>query len=73
MDAALEGLRACCRGAPDARADVKRVIGAHYGTYDHMTMDKSAFGDEAREGWLAFSERPDPSWVCEDLRTGGRL
>ncbi|EFC85548.1 enoyl-CoA hydratase/isomerase family protein [Parafrankia sp. EUN1f] len=72
-DVALEALRACCRGAPRARADVKRVIAAHYGTYDRMTMDRSVFGSEAREGWLAFSQRRNPDWVPEDIRTPGRL
>ena len=73
VDVALEALRACARGAPEARADVKRVIAGQYGTYDRMTMDKSVFGGEAREGWLAFSERRNPSWVPEDLRTEGRI
>ncbi|ADP83727.1 enoyl-CoA hydratase/isomerase family protein [Pseudofrankia inefficax] len=73
QDVALEALRACCRGAPEARADVKRVIATHYGSYDRMTMDKSVYGSEAREGWLAFSQRRNPEWVPEDLRTSGRL
>ncbi|MBX6387572.1 MAG: enoyl-CoA hydratase/isomerase family protein [Frankia sp.] len=72
-DAALEVLAACCRGAPDARAEVKRIISAGYGSYDRMTMDKSLWGPEAAEGWLAFAERRNPSWVPEDIRTEGRL
>jgi enoyl-CoA hydratase/carnithine racemase len=73
VEQALDALRACCRGAPDARADVKRVIATHYGTYDRMTMDRSVYGGEAREGWAAFTERRNPTWVPEDIRTAGRL
>jgi enoyl-CoA hydratase len=72
-DAALEVLRACCVGAPEAHAEVKRLISASYGSYDRMTMERSVFGPEAREGWLAFAERRNPSWVPPDLRTDGRL
>jgi enoyl-CoA hydratase len=72
-EAALDVLRACCTGAPDAHAEVKRIISASYGSYDRMTMERSLHGPEAREGWLAFSQRRNPGWVPPDLRTEGRL
>jgi hypothetical protein len=52
---------------------VKRIIGDSYGTYDRMTMEHSLHSDEAREGWLAFSEKRSPSWVPSELRTEGRI
>lgn len=72
---ATEALSAAIRCAPDARAEVKRIISDSYGYYDRMTMDKSVFADrsEVREGFLAFAERRNPGWVPEDLRTEGRL
>jgi enoyl-CoA hydratase/carnithine racemase len=72
-DAAHEVLRACCRAAPSARAEVKRVISQSYGTLDRMTMDESLAGPEMLEGWHAFRDRRSPTWVPEDLRTNGRL
>ncbi len=71
--AAADALAGCARCAPDARAEVKRVISDSYGHYDRMTMEHSLAGDEAREGWVAFSERRNPSWVPADLRVEGRL
>ena len=73
MPAALEALTECIRCAPDARAEVKRIIGDSYGTYDRMTMEKSLAGPEAREGWLAFSEKRAPSWIPADHQPDGRL
>jgi enoyl-CoA hydratase len=73
MPSALEALAACIRCAPEARAELKRVIGDYYGHYDRMTMERSLSGSEAREGWEAFAERRSPTWVPEDLRTDGRL
>jgi enoyl-CoA hydratase len=73
MVSALDVLAACLRAAPDARAQVKRIIGDSYGKYDRMTMERSLSGPEAREGWLAFSEKRSPSWIPPELRTDGRL
>jgi enoyl-CoA hydratase len=72
-DAALDVLRACCAGAPGARAEVKRIISASYGNYDRMTMERSLQGPEALEGWRAFSQRRSPDWVPPDICTRGRL
>lgn len=73
MDAAFEALASCCRTAPLARNETKRVFDRYYGTYDRMAMDHSLYGPEAYEGFMAFKERRNPSWVPEDLRTEGRL
>jgi enoyl-CoA hydratase/carnithine racemase len=70
---ATEALVAAVRCAPEARAAVKRIVNERYGTIDRMTMDASLWGDECREGWEAFRDRRNPSWVPEDLRTDGRL
>ena len=73
LDAAVTVLEWCVRTAPGARADVKRVIDRYYGPYDRMAMDASLAGPEPVEGFRAFKERRNPSWVPEDLRTDGRL
>jgi enoyl-CoA hydratase/carnithine racemase len=71
--AAHEVVRACCAGAPQARAEVKRIISASYGHYDRMTMERSLRGPEAVEGFRAFVERRNPEWVPSDMRTQERL
>jgi enoyl-CoA hydratase/carnithine racemase len=73
LPAAREALEWCARGAPSARAEIKRVLEGQYGRPDRMTMDASLAADEVREGFQAFLERRDPAWVPDDLRTGGRL
>lgn len=73
LEAATEVLAACCRTAPGARNDVKRTFDQWYGLYDRTAMVASLRGPEAAEGFRAFKERRDPSWVHPDLRTGGRL
>ena len=70
LQTAADVLADCVRCAPDARADVKRVISQGYGQYDRMTMDRSLYGPEAREGWEAFRDKRSPEWVPEDLRVG---
>ena len=70
---ALDVLAWCCRAAPRARADVKRTMDQFYGHYDRMAMDASLQSDEPVEGFLAFKERRNPSWVPAELRTDGRL
>jgi enoyl-CoA hydratase/carnithine racemase len=73
LDEALDALAWCCRTAPGAYGEAKRVIDRHYGTYDRIAMDASLAGPEAVEGFRAFKERRNPSWVAPDLRTDGRL
>ncbi len=70
---AIEIARQIARGAPGARNIVKREINRQYGTYDRMSMTDSLFGPEALEGFTAFKERRNPSWVPDDLRTEGRI
>jgi len=73
FDRAGEVLAWCCRTAPKARADVKRVMDLFYGTYDRMAMDASLSSDEMVEGFTAFKERRNPTWVPEALRSEGRI
>ncbi len=73
LDEATAALEWCCRAAPEARREVKRVMDQFYGTFDRVTMDRSLSGPEAVEGYHAFKERRSPSWVPEDLRTEGRI
>jgi len=70
---ALDVLAWCCRTAPKARADVKRTMDQFYGHYDRMAMDASIQGEEMVEGFMAFKERRNPSWVPAELRTEGRI
>jgi enoyl-CoA hydratase/carnithine racemase len=72
-DAATEALVQCARSAPTARADVKRSLDQYYGLYDRIGMNASLRGPEPVEGFAAFKERRNPSWVHPDLRTDGRL
>lgn len=73
LEAATEALIACCRTAPGARSDIKRSLDQYYGLYDRIGMISSLRGPETTEGFLAFKERRNPSWVHPDLRTDGRL
>ena len=73
IDSATAVLIDCCRGAPEARREVKRAINLQYGIYDRMAMDASLRGSEYVEGWKSFSERRAPDWIPEDIRPEGRL
>lgn len=73
MDVAQDALAWCCRTAPRARADVKRVMDAFYGHYDRMAMDASLSSDESLEGYQSFKERRSPTWVPEAFRSDERL
>ena len=73
VDDAIEIAGQIARGAPGARSAVKREINEQYEILDRMTMDESLYGPEAVEGFEAFKERRNPSWVPADLRTEGRL
>ena len=46
---------------------MKRVIDDFYGHYDRMSMDASLAGPEVVEGYEAFKERRDPTWIHPDL------
>jgi enoyl-CoA hydratase/carnithine racemase len=73
MAVAFDVLTWCCRTAPQARFDAKRTMDEFYGHYDRMAMEASLAGDEPVEGFHAFKERRNPSWVPEAMRTEGRL
>jgi enoyl-CoA hydratase/carnithine racemase len=73
MDVATEVAIAIARTAPGARSDMKRSLDQYYGLYDRIGMTSSLRGPETLEGFLAFGERRNPSWVHPDLRTDGRL
>jgi enoyl-CoA hydratase/carnithine racemase len=73
MDAATEAAVAIARTAPGARSDMKRSLDQYYGLYDRIGMVASLRGPETQEGFQAFNERRNPSWVHPDLRTEGRL
>lgn len=73
MAEATDALEWCCRAAPSARTDVKRVINDFYGRYDRIAMDASLAGPEPIEGYNAFKDRRNPDWVPESLRSDGRL
>ena len=73
IDAATEIATAVARTAPAARGDLKRSFDQYYGLYDRIGMVNSLRGPEALEGFLAFKDRRNPSWVHPDLRTEGRL
>lgn len=67
-EAALEAARQVLLSAPQARAQVKRMLSERYGLIDYQTMfwalEHSA---EPREGMLAFMEKRAPSWVPADV------
>ena len=73
VEVATDALEWACRTAPGARADVKRVVDAYYGSYDRMTMEQSLSGPEPIEGFHAFKERRSPGWIPDDLHTDGRI
>jgi len=68
--AALTAAREILQTAPEARAQVKRMLNERYGLIDYQTM----FGaletsPEPREGMRAFMEKRDPSWIPSDIPT----
>jgi enoyl-CoA hydratase/carnithine racemase len=73
LDEAIEIAKQIARGAPGARAAVKRELNRQYEHYDRMSMTESLYGPEALEGFHAFKERRSPTWVPEDLQIEGRL
>lgn len=73
LDEAMEIAKQIARSAPNARRAVKREINRQYEVMDRMSMNESLYGPEPIEGFNAFKERRNPSWVAEDIRTDGRL
>lgn len=68
-DAALEAAAAVLHTPPDARLHTKRMLNAHYGVVDTMTMQwAQQWSPEMREGMRAFMEKRDPDWIPRALR-----
>jgi enoyl-CoA hydratase/carnithine racemase len=66
--AALEAAGQILRTAPEARAQVKRMLNERYGLIDYQTMFGALeHSPEPREGMLAFMEKRPPSWIPPDL------
>lgn len=66
--AAVEAAHQVLRTAPEARAQVKRMLNERYGTIDYPTMFNALeHADEPREGMRAFMEKRHPNWIPPDL------
>ncbi|PPJ07690.1 enoyl-CoA hydratase/isomerase family protein [Nocardia nova] len=58
--------------APQARAQVKRMLNERYGSIDYQTMFLALeTSPEPREGMRAFMEKRAPQWIPEGLPTSG--
>ena len=73
VDVATDTMRQAGGAAPEAWSMVKRSFDQYYGLPDQIGMAAGVRSPEAVEGFTAFKERRNPSWVPEDLRTEGRL
>jgi enoyl-CoA hydratase/carnithine racemase len=66
--AAIEAAHEILRTAPEARAQVKRMLNERYGLIDYQTMFGALdHSPEPREGMLAFMEKRPPNWFPDDL------
>jgi enoyl-CoA hydratase len=66
--AALEAVHQILRTAPEARAQVKRMLNERYGSIDYQTMFGALdHSSEPREGMRAFMEKRPPSWIPPNL------
>ena len=73
LEVATQVATEACGAAPGAWSAVKRSFDQYYGLYDRIGMAAGVTGPEPIEGFMAFKERRNPSWVPEELRTEGRL
>ena len=74
LDAETErAARDLLKAAPETRAHAKRIMNSRYGVIDEMTFAMSLTSDEILEGFAAFTEKREPTWVPEQYRTGERL
>ena len=73
LEAAREAAEAILQTAPEARAQLKKLINANYGKVDLMTFNASLAGPEVAEGFAAFGEKRTPGWVPKTLQSGKRL
>jgi enoyl-CoA hydratase/carnithine racemase len=66
--AAVEAAHQVLRTAPEARAQVKRMLNERYGTVDYPTMFNALeHSQEPREGMQAFMEKRQPNWIPPGL------
>ncbi|HSA53043.1 MAG TPA: enoyl-CoA hydratase/isomerase family protein [Yinghuangia sp.] len=71
-EAAVEAAHQVLRTAPDARAQVKRMLNERYGQVDYQTMFWAlANSSELREGMRAFMEKRPPAWIPSDVPLHG--
>ena len=61
------------KAAPETRSHAKRIVNTRYGVIDEMTFALSLVSEEIKEGFEAFTEKREPTWVPEEYRTGERL
>jgi enoyl-CoA hydratase len=74
VDAAVEAAHQVLRTAPNARAQVKRMINERYGTVDYQTMFWAIeHSPELRDGMRAFMEKLPPPWIPDDVPLPDRL
>jgi enoyl-CoA hydratase/carnithine racemase len=71
--ATLQAAKDLLQAAPDTRSAVKEIMNRRYGTIDEITFAGSLSGPEVVEGFTAFAEKREPSWVPEAFREGKRL
>jgi enoyl-CoA hydratase/carnithine racemase len=71
--ATLEAAKDLLRAAPQTRAAVKEIMNRRYGPIDEITFAGSLSSAEVVEGFTAFAEKREPTWVPEAFREGKRL
>jgi len=71
--ATLQAAKDLLMVAPQTRSTVKEIINRRYGTIDEITFAQSLESAEVIEGFTAFGEKREPTWVPEQFREGKRL
>lgn len=71
--ATLQAAKDLLMVAPRTRSTVKEIINRRYGTIDEITFAQSLESAEVVEGFAAFGEKREPTWVPEQYREGKRL
>jgi enoyl-CoA hydratase len=71
--ATLQAAKDLLMVAPHTRSTVKEIINRRYGTIDEITFAQSLESAEVIEGFTAFGEKREPTWVPEAFREGKRL
>lgn len=73
-DAATRAAHEVLRSAPQARAQVKRMLNDRYGLIDYQTMLWAIeHSHEMREGMRAFMEKRPPAWIPGDALKPDRV